>query len=70
MHALTPPGELVTEAIEEIDNALTEHAMQKVQRTAQRGLIFKVRQVFLLRVLLAEIKRLRKEQDEHENEAR
>lgn len=62
MHTLTPPDEMVIKAIEEIDRVLTEHAMQKIQRTAQRGLIFKVRQVFLLRVLLAEIKRLRDEQ--------
>lgn len=62
MHTLIPPDEMVVEAIEEIDEMLTKHAMKKIQRQGQRGLNLKVKQVFLLRILLAEIKRLRDEQ--------
>lgn len=68
MHTLTPPDEMVVEAIEAIDQVLTEHAMKKVRRQTKGGLNLKVRQVFLLRILLAEIKRLRKEQNEHKDE--
>lgn len=64
MHTLTPPGEMVIEAIEEIDQVLTEHAIAKVHSRKARTLQLKVRQVFLLRILLAEIKRLRDERDE------
>lgn len=62
MHALIPPDAMVVEAIEEIDQVLTEHAIAKVHSRKARSLNLKVKQVFLLRVLLAEIKRLRDEQ--------
>lgn len=61
MHTLIPPDEMVVEAIEEIDKMLTEHAIAKVETRRTRTLKLKIKQVFLLRVLLAEIKRLRKE---------
>ena len=62
MYSLRPPDEMVVEAIEEIDKVLTEHAIAKVHSRKTRTLQLKVRQVFLLRILLAEIKRLRDEQ--------
>lgn len=61
MHTLIPPDAMVVKAIEEIDQVLTDHAIAKIQRRSQRGLKLKVKQVFSLRILLAEIKRLRKE---------
>lgn len=70
MHTLIPPDEMVVEAIEEIDKALTDHAVAKVKTKRTRTLVLKVKQVFLLRVLLAEIKRLRKELDEHKDETK
>jgi len=70
MHALRPPDEMVIEAIEEIDKVLTEHAIAKVHSRKSRTLQLRVRQVFLLRILLAEVKRLRKEQDERKDETR
>lgn len=59
MYTLTPPDEMVIEAIEAIDQVLTEHAIAKVHSRKRRQLKLKVKQVFLLRILLAEIKRLR-----------
>ena len=61
MHALIPPDEMVVEAIEEIDRVLTDHAIAKIHSRKARTLQLKVKQVFLLRILLAEIKRLRDE---------
>ena len=61
MHTLIPPDEMVIEAIEEIDQVLTDHAIAKVQSRRSRTLQLKVKEVFLLRILLAEIKRLRDE---------
>jgi hypothetical protein len=49
---------MVVEAIEDVDQVLTEYAMARVQGS-RKALIFKVKQVFSLRLLLAEIKRLR-----------
>lgn len=62
MHTLTPPDEMVVEAIEEIDKVLTDHAIAKVKTKRTRTLVLRVKQVFSLRVLLAEIKRLRDDQ--------
>lgn len=61
MHALIPPDEMIVEAIEEIDKVLTEHAIAKAHSRKTRSLNLKVKQVFLLRILLAETKRLRGE---------
>ena len=62
MYSLRPPDEMVMEAIEVIDQVLTKHAIAKVQSRKTRTLQLKVKQVFLLLILLAEIKRLRDEQ--------
>ena len=59
MHTLIPPDAMVVEAIEEIDKLLTDHAIAKVKTRRTRTLVLRVKQVFLLRILLAEIKRLR-----------
>jgi len=65
MHTLRPPEELVEKAIEEIDVWLTEYAAAK--RKAKYLYLKAKRQHYLyLRVILAEIKRLRAEEEEHD----
>ncbi len=60
MHALIPPDEMVVEAIEDVDRVLTAYAAARIQGN-RKALIFKVKETFSLRILLAEIKRLRED---------
>lgn len=61
MYTLTPSDAMVVEAIEEIDKVLMAYAVARIQGS-RKALIFKVKETFSLRILLAEIKRLRDEQ--------
>lgn len=72
MYLLRPAEDLVVEAVEGIDQWLTKYALKKQEKKYHYLSVRRI-DVYHLHVILAEIKRLRKleeEQREHKNEAR
>lgn len=67
MYPLRPSEDLVVEAVEGIDQWLTKHALARREKKYHAIRTGKIH-IFWLRVILAEIKRLRKIEGEQESE--